>query len=135
MSFSFNVQYNYRGREVEEQIRRGVRANLTAAAIIWHGAVIQELTGPRSGRMYQIPGTAQKYTASAPGEPPASRTGDLRTSYRFQVQDEYAEIGSPLDYAPMLEYGTRKMAPRPHLMPAFQKARAQIIDALERNVI
>lgn len=135
MATTFSVQYNYRGKEVEEQIRRGVAANLKAAAIIWHGGVIKELTGSRSGRTYRISGTNRTYQASAPNEPPASRTGDLRTSYRFQVTDNYAEIGSPLEYAPYLEYGTRKMSPRPHLMPAFQKNRQQIIKTLEKNVI
>lgn len=144
--------------EVVEQIERGVQANLKAAAIIAHGAVIKELTGTRSGYEYPVPGTgrvvnaekqlpngrtfhfrrlegATMYTASAPGEAPASVTGDLRTSYRFQVGKGEAVIGSPLEKAVWLERGTENMAPRPHLSTAFRKAGDRIRDALSRNVI
>lgn len=144
--------------EVVAQLKRGVQANLKAAALIWHGAVIKELRGTRSGYEYPVPGTgkvvnaekqlpngrtfyfrklegATYYTASAPGEAPASVTGDLRTSYRFQVGDGVAEIGSPLEKAVWLEMGTQDIAPRPHLSTAYRKSEKQIKDALDREVI
>lgn len=155
-----------RSQEVIEQVERGSRANLTAAAMIWHGGVIRELRGQRSGRVYQVPGTGRVepvpvtvnvtsprykiqsytrmqnkrtggrvYTASAPGESPASRLGDLRTSYRYRVKSNYAEVGTPLKYGLTLEKGSRKMAPRPHLRKAYQVNRERIIAALGRNVI
>lgn len=152
-------QKTFNNSEVlRDQIKRGVQANLKAAAIIWHAGIIRELRGPRSGYEYAVPGTgrvvnaekeingrtfyfrklegAKMYTASAPGEAPATVTGDLRTSYRFRVSDDHmAEVGSPLDYALFLEKGTVNMAPRPHIKPAYAKNAKKIKEALERNVI
>lgn len=154
-----------RSREVIRQIESGSQANLTAAAMIWHAGVLRELRGQRSGKEYFVPGTGgvapapvtvnvshprykissytrmqnkrsgTVYTASAPGEAPASRLGDLRTSYRYRIKRNYAEVGTPLKYAIALEKGTRNMAPRPHLGVAYVKNRERIIDALRANVI
>lgn len=72
---------------------------------------------------------------SVPGEPPGLRTGGLRLSYNWQhdketpsrstlsVGSDRATVqpikGRQVDYAKYLEYGTRKMAARPHLRPAM----------------
>lgn len=106
------------------------KARLIAAAAEWHKGVVKILRGTRSGRFYKVPGTQRMYQASAPGEPPASRLGDLRTSYKFIVKRSEALIGSPLHYARSLEYGTRKMAPRPHLKKAYMHNRQAIIGHL-----
>ena len=46
-----------------------------------HTATAIVLSGRRSGRRYHVPGTRQLYTASAPGEAPAVRTGNFRNSW------------------------------------------------------
>lgn len=71
---------------------------------------------------------------SVPGEPPGLRTGGLRLSYNYDVSNlgrsSVLRIGSDaatrrpisgeaVDYAKYLEFGTRTMAPRPHLRPAI----------------
>jgi len=38
----------------------------------------------------------------------------------------YARVGSGLEYAAFLEYGTRNMQPRPSLRPALDRARPAI---------
>lgn len=111
------------------------RQNLLNATRIWHNEIINgQLTGQRSGRVYRIPGTRRTYRASSPGEPPASRTGILRTGYRFRVitlNDQLTgEVGSPEDYAVWLEKGTRNMAKRPHMVPAFERRKSDIHGAL-----
>lgn len=135
MPIQHSVSVTSNSEMLAEQIKRGTQANLKAAAIIWHGGIVRQLTGSRSGRIYRIPGTSRRYTASAPGEAPATRTGDLRTSYRFKVYQKSAVVGSPLMYALHLEKGTSKMAPRPHIAPALVANRPAIMAALERNVI
>lgn len=102
-------------------------ARLTAAGQEWHKGVVKILRGSRSGRVYRVPGTQRTYTASRPGEAPASRLGDLRTSYKFIVKKSEALIGTPLHYAVDLEHGTRKMAPRPHLQKAYHQNRERIV--------
>lgn len=70
-----------------------------------------------TGRMYG------KHRASAPGEPPATDTGRLASSITFtgsvQSKKIEAEVSSIVEYAPYLEYGTRRMAKRPVWLPAI----------------
>jgi hypothetical protein len=62
------------------------------------------------------------HRASAPGEAPANDTGLLFSSIYFKQPSKLtAEIGSRLPYAYWLEYGTKKIKPRPSWVPATQK--------------
>lgn len=128
-SFTFTLNSNM--DRVISQLSSARRQRLLAATIEWHGGVVKLLRGTRSGRMYPIPGTQTLYRASAPGEAPAVRLGDLRTSYRFEVKDNEGLVGSPLSYAKDLEFGTRKMAPRPHLKRAFMQNKQKILAHLQ----
>lgn len=121
--------------EVLEQAKRGIQANVKAAAIIWHGAIVDSLQGEKSGREYRVPGTDTMYRASKPGEVPAVRLGDLKRKYSFRTKGMAAEVGNPLEYAYYLEKGTNKMAARPHMIPAYNKNRERIQQALGANVI
>lgn len=64
-------------------VSRGVRA---VNAI--RNAELEVLKGQRSGRVYRKPYSKATYTASAPGEPPARRTGNLRMHWNGQVKSE-----------------------------------------------
>lgn len=165
MPITYGARYVHNHQNLTAEIKRGLQGNLKAAAIIWHAGVIKALRGGRSGRTYIVPGTGGtkkenvtvnvkaprykissytrgqkkrygvKHQASAPGEAPATMLGDLRTSYKFIVKDDYAMVGSPLKYALALEKGTSTMAPRPLLKPALIDNRARVRKALERAVL
>lgn len=101
----------------QQVVSRGVRA---VNAI--RNAELEVLKGQRSGRVYRKPHSRATYTASAPGEPPARRTGNLRMHWNGQVKSEgasgggvsiVAELESQESYAGYLENGTSKMAARP----------------------
>lgn len=63
-----------------------------------------------------------KHRASAPGEAPATDTGNLVSSIYFRQPSKLvAEVGSRLPYAYWLEFGTKKIEPRPSWVPATQK--------------
>ena len=100
---------------------------------------VRSLTGARSGRQYRIPGTKRFYTASAAGEAPAQRLADLRRSIRVMPRLEpgrvQARVGSPLEYALYLEWGTRYMDPRPSLRPALDRARPKIAAIFAEGLI
>ncbi len=112
-------------------VSRGVRA---VNAI--RNAELEVLKGKRSGRVYRKPFTKRAtYTASAPGEPPARRTGNLRMHWNGQVKSGsasgggvsiIAELESQEPYAGALENGTPRMAPRPFVERIKAKAAPEI---------
>ena len=70
----------------------------------------------------------QEAPPSSPGQPPAVRTGTLRRSIAWKPGldgiSPYVDVGSNVLYAPYVELGTSRMAPRPFLKPALEAARA-----------
>ena len=112
-----------------EAASRGMRA---VNAI--RNAELEVLSGKRSGRVYRKPHTTSHYTASAPGEPPARRTGNLRLNWNGTVESSSTGSGlrvtavleSQERYSTYLENGTRRMAPRPFKQPISEKAMPEI---------
>lgn len=99
------------------------------------------LRGRRGGRRYLISGTRRHYTASAPGEPPAVRTGAFRNSWlrksEIVKRGDYEATIVPQIYnrtmvngyylGEILEDGTGKMVPRPHHDKIKQKALRKVV--------
>lgn len=112
-----------------EAASRGMRA---VNAI--RNAELEVLRGKRSGRVYRKPHTKSHYTASAPGEPPARRTGNLRLNWNGTVESSSTGSGlrvaavleSQERYSTYLENGTRRIAPRPFKQPISEKAMPEI---------
>lgn len=66
---------------------------------------------PKTGRFYG------KHQASAAGEAPANRTGNLMRSVRYRTYGwSRMDFGDFAPYGKYLEGGTKKMKPRPHLI-------------------
>ena len=98
-------------------------------------ASLYVLRGNRSGKTYLVPGTQKHYRASAPGEPPAVRTGAFRLSWGTHVHVEKngthfraaaaieskERAGSRL-LGEILENGTEKMEPRPYKQAVITRA-------------
>lgn len=87
----------------------------------WLEGTVKRSFKPGMGRKYR---RGRKYhIASAPGQPPAVDTGRLRASITHEVRKESNQIiglvGTNVEYAPHLEFGTNKMAARPFLRPAL----------------
>lgn len=74
---------------------------------------------PKSGNIYWYNGS--NYQASAPGEPPAIRSGFLYDSFRVVKVNQYAwGIRSMAPYAELLEFGGVYIYPRPYIRPAAE---------------
>ena len=91
----------------------------------------------KTGRLYKRGGVTHR--ASAPGEAPAVDTGRLVGSINidFQPTKYYVDSGVlpvEIDYARHLEYGTRKMEPRPFVAPARAKAKPVAEDNMGKAV-
>ena len=145
-----------------------IKARVEAGARLTRNAIVRgmEEADPRSGREYRVggvideatgkikPGTGTLYTASAPGEPPAVRTGTylgrwqttpaVVTGTRVSaaaVNDAKTEDGEHY-IGELLEYGTHRataasgggtimpyeasMAPRPHIRTAVEEVAEQL---------
>lgn len=130
-------------REINAKITLGMRSRSYSAANELRNSSQLVLRGQRSGRRYKVPGTYRRqrdktdgkmkngryYTASAPGEPPAVRTGAFRASWQPKTEightgenvhiKAYIESNVRTDngkylLGEILEDGTSRMAPRPH---------------------
>jgi len=97
-------------------------------------AELEVLKGQRSGKVYKKAGGGY-YTASAAGEPPARRTGNLRLNWTVAFDytgggttdiDSVLSIESNTKYAGYLEHGTRYMKPRPFKDKIIEKATPEI---------
>ena len=91
---------------------------------------------PKTGREYPRGKNGDKiHRASAPGEAPATDTGALASStYHTPVNPLTAAIGSRLDYAFYLEFGTFKMEKRPSWVPAVERAAPRLQKRIERII-
>jgi HK97 gp10 family phage protein len=150
MSGPAEVRFSSNLPQVQAALTRLLRERMTKACRHLANRTKVALTGKRTGRRYIIPGlktiTARelrlgrqlttkergrrKYTASAPGEAPAVLFGHLRNSIKYRVVSDGANVfgivGSTLEKAPWLEFGTSKMAPRPFLQPTYQREKGTI---------
>ena len=106
--------------KVTKEVQQQMEGRAYRAANELRNSSLSVLRGERGGRTYRVPGTKRYYTASAPGEPPAIRTGVFRTSWQpksYAFGTSYiSRIESGVKYADWLENGTPggQMAPRPH---------------------
>ena len=123
--------------DVADKIRHEMEGRAWEAALELRNSALLVLRGQRSGRRYKVPGTYRKqrdktdgkmkrgryYTASAPGEPPAVRTGTFRNSwqprsrvvfgtYISRIESDVMTEDGAHSLGEVLEKGTSRMAPR-----------------------
>jgi len=133
-------------RRLSGDIREEAGDVVKAVAVEMRADIVKSIErGPASGRTYthyfytnkngklvQGRERAKPHTASAPGQAPMSDGGRLAGSITFdRTGDLTATVGSKLDYAFWLEYGTSRMAARPFFRPAVERMRPIYIGKLE----
>ena len=93
-------------------------------------------TGAKSGVVYQMYNPRREHRASAPGQAPASDTGNLVSKIVVRQKGaNVTNVESNANYSAFLEYGTSKMQARPFMLPAFEKSKKPILDATFRRVV
>jgi len=104
-----------------QKVQRDLKQRLENAAAYAETAVKRELSKPGMGKLYG------SHRASIPGQPPAVWRGDLRASITHKVIRAgmflTALVGSNKRTAPLLEFGTSKMAPRPFMRNTIERIR------------
>lgn len=137
--------------QVTDDVGEMVKNWVEAVSIELRDEIVKTMDpGPtRTGRTYAVPGTGiidpetgkrkhgtgQTYTASAPGQPPAVRTGAYRDSWKVLpwaitkdrvtggvFSDAKTEDGEHF-IGEILEYGAPRanILPRPHIRPALDE--------------
>lgn len=129
---------------------------IEAAAILVRDEIVSEINSSTpAGSQYRIPGTRYRdgkkgqsrkrglYTASAPGQAPAEREGIYRERWQntpavreggqvaaavfndASVGKQQEPLAAILEYG-MKEQGKGRVAPRPHIAPAIDRAEPKI---------
>ena len=113
----------------------GVRLGraVMAGGQIVEGAAKLLMRGPKSGRIYPPKG----HQASAGGEAPAIDTGNLANSISTELlssdsNSAWAQVGTGVEYAEPLEFGTSTMEARPFMRPAFDNNEAKIEEIIRK---
>ena len=92
-------------------------------------------TGSKSGVLYQMYNPRREHRASAPGQAPASDTGNLVSKIIVkQKSADVTNVESNANYSAFLEYGTSKMEAIPFMFPAFEKSKKPILNAVLNRV-
>ena len=137
---------------VTNQVKHEMERRSYLAANELRNSALLVLRGQRNGRRYKVPGTFRRqrdkvtgkmrngryYTASAPGEPPAVRTGAFRNSWQPSAHKAFGSYISRIEsdlrtdngrhtLGQVLEDGTSRMAPRPHQDLILKKAEPKIV--------
>ena len=87
-----------------EKIKQGKLKGLTEASLMVQASAVRNIT-------------AKKLVD----------TGRLRASIDYEmISDDEAVVGSNVEYAPYVEFGSRKKAPEGYLRPAFDSNKAKI---------
>ena len=145
------VDPRYGLRALYDRVYDAKEEFLDAAAIALVRQTKVELSTPGRGRVYLKPRFHRdgrrmrtkrgalmfiKHRASAPGDPPAVDTGNLRGSITFERVTKplganvtggaprittARRVGTNVEYGPYLEFGTPRVAARPFLEPAVRK--------------
>lgn len=122
---SAKVYLKWSGSPAEKAARRAAARKLNKAAHFLRGQVVEAIST-----------STRANGPSEAGEPPHADTGKLRQSIQVRqaTPDSLeAEVGSTLDYAGYLEYGTRIMAARPYLSRMLTDHARQICGILKHG--
>ena len=120
-----------------ERVRRGILKGLYASGVLAQTYAKELiLSGPKTGRIYKRYRPPRLHQASAPGEAPANDLGVLARSISFEVDESSLSltIFAAARYARFLEYGTRRMRPRPFLTRSIEDNQQKITDLIFGNI-
>ena len=114
----------WHGKEFERVVRKNVEQLVGTAAIILQTRMKQQLSHRGAGTWYK----GNPAPSSAPGQPPAVQTGNLRRSVQVDLSQQRApnptaRVGTGIKYGFFLEFGTKHIAPRPWARPSVELTR------------
>lgn len=153
---NFRVKSNV--PDIKNKIEETSKEKALEAGELLHEEIKDTLKGQGHGRVYHLTGGGRqvttriggrtvirsvnpgggRYRASEPGEPPAEASGLLLASIGYYVEAERSvrgknytvHVGSPLDYAKILEKGIG-MQPRRFMFPSYQRKKRDVKSSMK----
>lgn len=143
---------------IQTELDKALDRGILAWQLVFLKVLRKRLSQKGSGRAYRggVKKKGMRRTRSKPGEPPAVDTNRLRASWSITPEawrgrgkgglEQVAQskdapgprrsfvIGSRVKYAPYLEYGTGRMAPRPYLRPSLADAQTVMLETIARTM-
>ena len=122
---------------LKKDLETPFREVIAGGAQLIRGQAIRSIqTGPKSGRIYEKYNPRRTHRSSAPGQAPASDTGNLVSQIRVREENkDLIKVESNALYSSFLEFGTSKMLARPFLFPATERSRKKIAQAVFNRVV
>lgn len=125
-------------QELTTSIKQQMAQRTYRAANELRNSALDVLKGQRGGRRYKVPHTKRYYTASAPGEPPAVRTGTFRNSWQPSMEYSGSVFIGKIEstartdngryiLSDLLENGTSRMESRLHHDKIKEQAEPKIV--------
>jgi len=123
-------------KNLDKQLEPDFQEIVKGGAQLIRGEAVKSIqSGAKSGIVYEKYNPRRTHRASAPGQAPASDTGNLVSKIKVrQKNKDTVEVESGANYSAFLEYGTSKMQPRPFMLPAFEKSKKPIAEATFKRV-
>lgn len=132
-----------KGAEYAKIAEKELGIALDASIRMVHASADKSIaSGAKTGRLYRR--GKKTHRASAPGEAPATDTGDLRKNLRSRTDTAKMEATvsvkvlsqgkSKTNYAYELEFGNSKVAARPFLFPALEKNKPAIRQRMAKGL-
>ncbi len=111
-------------------------ALLTSGEMVRSTAVrsIQTQSSGKTVTRHRVGGGSYQHVVSAPNSAPNTDTGALARSVVVEVQKNDVFVGSGLEYAPHLEFGTINMTARPFIHPALEQNRRRISNLISTAI-
>ena len=124
-------------KSLEKDLEQPFREVIAGGAQLIRGEAIKSIqTGPKTGRIYEKYNPRRTHRSSAPGQAPASDTGNLVSQIMVnQKSPDEILVESNATYSSFLEFGTSKMLARPFLFPATERSRPKIAEAVFNRVV
>jgi hypothetical protein len=111
---SITIRVQDKTPELMQKMQAAIERFVADGADYIEGQLKAELDKAKSGKAYKR--KSREHIASAPGESPATDSDNLKDSITIILENSLeAKIGTPVEYALLLEDGTPggQMAPRP----------------------
>lgn len=118
-------------KKFSEEVARTI---VTSGQIVRTDAIksIQTVSPGAAVTRYRLGGGKVDHIASRPGDAPNTDTGRLVQSVQVEVRADDVYVGTGLNYAPYLEFGTSNMQARPWLFPALERNREKITGMIRK---